>query len=252
MTREVRRFLKILKQSRRGLERNPEREICSHSGGPESPIVQVLNQPLPRVFFRHAKTKTQRCGKSASVTWMERPGLAEILQHFEVQYHFMWINSLACRCKPWNNSAKCKLLNSNRLWSGFRRENFAWFCMLELPLADLAQDGQGVEMEELQLAHAAELQRLQTQHQVATVYWNETGLWSGSKQLFPRKWCNNVQHMLFFLFDIFNYQVSSFCCLFQKSLGWRLSWTGWMKIIKQPRQQGSEMARVEDWPCCYS
>ena len=48
--------------------------------------------------------------------------------------------------------------------------------MLELPLADLAQDGQGVEMEELQLAHAAELQRLQTQHQVATVYWNETGL----------------------------------------------------------------------------
>ena len=31
--------------------------------------------------LRHAKTKTQRCGKSASVTWMERPGLAEILQH---------------------------------------------------------------------------------------------------------------------------------------------------------------------------
>lgn len=107
----------------------------------------------------------------------------------------MWINSLVCRCKPWNNSAKCKLLNSNRLWSGFRRENFAWFCVLELPLADLAQDGQGVEMEELQSAHAAELQRLQTQHQVATVYWNETGFWSGSKQLFPRKWCNNVQHL---------------------------------------------------------
>ena len=47
---------------------------------------------------------------------------------------------------------------------------------MELTLADLAQDGQGFEMEELQLAHAAELQRLQTQHQVAMVYWNETGV----------------------------------------------------------------------------
>lgn len=214
MTREVRRFLKILKQSRRGLERNPEREICSHSGD--------LSLQLSKCWIKHCHEKIEARENKNTAMWKERlsnmNGEARLswnLATFEVQYHFKWINSLVCRCKPWNNSAKCKLLNSNRLWSGFRRENFAWFCVLELPRADLAQDGQGVEMEELQLAHAAELQRLQTQHQVATVYWNETGLWSGSKQLFPRKWSNNVQHMSFFLFYIFNYQVLHFVVCFR-------------------------------------
>ena len=31
---------------------------------------------------------------------------------------------------------------------------------------DLAEDGQGLEMEELEAAHAAELQRLRAEHQV--------------------------------------------------------------------------------------
>ena len=168
---------------------NPGEALREIQNVKSAATVGDLSLQLSKCWIKHCHEKIEARENKNTAMWKERlsnmNGEARLswnLTTFEVQY------PTSCESIRWLAGASLETTVPSASFSiqiGFGAasggENFAWFCMLELPLADLAQDGQGVEMEELQLAHAAELQRLQTQHQVATVYWNETGLWSGSK-----------------------------------------------------------------------